>query len=935
MGTVFVAFAGEDQDRVQPVLDTLKANGYALIANGAPAANIAVKEAVNTAACTFVLWSVTSTNDEAVRAAAQLAKADDTLIAGFIEQAFPAFGYGLINGIHLEDWNGGENDPAWQDLVGRINAHIAGHGGDDMAASPADDMRVAPTLQGTEPFSPGPGPMAEDLHPKEPGNEPSNQPTDQPEPQGATGFQVPTNASHHPGTQPPNQTPNQPTRPARPIGDPHQAGNAPAEDDMPADLFSSPKDLPPLPPIGEGSPFHDTPPPATPETPAPPSPPDAGHTEPARSEAWTNGPETREPEPREPETREPETSEPEYREAQPSETEQAEQRRQEAQRLSQLAVPLPQNPISPPTPLWRTTIEHIGQTVVSAVTTPLLLTGRAVAWLTKRLAQLLSQFLARFLANRDRHSPDAPPTNAQTSTTQTSETQASATQAPGNPAPAAKPAQTAGGLVLVGFGVLTVLAVALSLRLLLTGTAGTGTPDNMAANTRGSDPAALGMSAVDLASSTQTPSSGSPAQGTQNADPIRPLRTERASGSRPGQNETNNGQDAPNPGGIRTQTAGPADTGPDTGPNTGPNTRQDTGPDTSLTGTANDASAPTTRPQTPQQRQRQQDESLWALAQVYQTRTHYRAYLNAHPNGRFADQARAAIAELDAQPENPTPPPVLLADPSVRLPLTSAADPSAGEDRNRETPARAPSASVPPRTGSAAIAAASPATTGPYGFGALDPDVADAVAAARAARLQALDAEQFAEAAAGRAREAALNAERGLEGHRVRTIRAGLLSGVGPMAWYRGEWDRGKSGVGCERRNEPDLIPQGERPESQFWNLPGYCGEWIEGMRQGYGVYLNTRRYIYRGSWSQDEAKGHAVITQARIAGVSTPVDYAGQILAGEMAGAGVISYRDGRRYEGELSAGAPGGPGVLWNEEGDIIHAGLWANGEFVDTTQ
>ncbi len=174
----------------------------------------------------------------------------------------------------------------------------------------------------------------------------------------------------------------------------------------------------------------------------------------------------------------------------------------------------------------------------------------------------------------------------------------------------------------------------------------------------------------------------------------------------------------------------------------------------------------------------------------------------------------------------------------------------------------------------------------PYATYALNPEVANAVEQARAARASA-------EAAAAEAEQAAEYARS-----------YGSVSPHSGYGYYNSsnefEGDRFAGIYENGRRNGPgvyDWATNNSNPDSASGALK-FAGRYVDDVRSGYGVYSWRNGNHYFGTWSGGQRSGHGVHERA-----------------------------DRTRYEGEWSDGKRHGYGVEWDAYGNATSSGYWSN--------
>lgn len=112
-----------------------------------------------------------------------------------------------------------------------------------------------------------------------------------------------------------------------------------------------------------------------------------------------------------------------------------------------------------------------------------------------------------------------------------------------------------------------------------------------------------------------------------------------------------------------------------------------------------------------------------------------------------------------------------------------------------------------------------------------------------------------------------------------------------------------------------------------------YRGEIRNGLASGLGVYEfadNSNNAVagaqrYEGEHSGDQTSGYGVTYW------KNGDTFAGLESGGTGAARGVLSFSNGQRYEGELRNGVRNGVGVVWSNDGQVLMAGRWENGQLV----
>ncbi|XP_034950994.1 alsin isoform X2 [Chelonus insularis] len=162
----------------------------------------------------------------------------------------------------------------------------------------------------------------------------------------------------------------------------------------------------------------------------------------------------------------------------------------------------------------------------------------------------------------------------------------------------------------------------------------------------------------------------------------------------------------------------------------------------------------------------------------------------------------------------------------------------------------------------------------------------------------------------------------------------GVIDGLGKMeiptqGIYEGQWKDGlQNGYGLFKEINGDVydgyfkdgLPHGHgvKKEGHFMSSIGsvYVGEWIAGVKQGYGVMsdiMTGEKYL--GFWSNNLKHGNGLIVTL------DGIYYEGTFVQDAFMGHGIMIFEDGTHYEGEFkSAGVFGGKGILTFRSGDVL---------------
>lgn len=99
-----------------------------------------------------------------------------------------------------------------------------------------------------------------------------------------------------------------------------------------------------------------------------------------------------------------------------------------------------------------------------------------------------------------------------------------------------------------------------------------------------------------------------------------------------------------------------------------------------------------------------------------------------------------------------------------------------------------------------------------------------------------------------------------------------------------------------------------------------YEGNFVDGKRQGQGLYIYASGAIYQGQWKEGNITGEGTFNYSD-GGV-----YQGFLENGKRDGKGILQYNSGAYYEGSFSAGKRHGYGDMYYTNGNV-YQGKWAN--------
>lgn len=123
MSDVFVSYKAEDRRRVQPLVESLEADGFSVwwdvqIGGGA-AWRASIETELDAAKCVIVVWSKRSvaTNGSFVRDEASRAMERHIYLPVKLDESRPPLGFGETQALGLARWKGNRGDPRYQAVV--------------------------------------------------------------------------------------------------------------------------------------------------------------------------------------------------------------------------------------------------------------------------------------------------------------------------------------------------------------------------------------------------------------------------------------------------------------------------------------------------------------------------------------------------------------------------------------------------------------------------------------------------------------------------------------------------------------------------------------------------------------------------------------------------------------------------------------------------
>lgn len=121
MTDVFICYSREDRERVRPIAEGLKAEGWEVWWDPAallPGETDSVDRQLGSAGAVLVVWSAASRASEYVRSEAATGLYKNKLIQTRIDQAQPPRPFDQVEVLDLGAWSGDREDPVWRRVVG-------------------------------------------------------------------------------------------------------------------------------------------------------------------------------------------------------------------------------------------------------------------------------------------------------------------------------------------------------------------------------------------------------------------------------------------------------------------------------------------------------------------------------------------------------------------------------------------------------------------------------------------------------------------------------------------------------------------------------------------------------------------------------------------------------------------------------------------------
>jgi adenylate cyclase len=130
MANVFVSYARSDEAHAKRVTDMLRSEGYQVwrddeLPAHRPYADV-IAERLKSASAVVVLWSAEASKSQWVRAEADAARSEGTLVQAALDGSIPPLPFNQIQCADLHDWAGDGDSPGWLKLRGSVAA-LAGN----------------------------------------------------------------------------------------------------------------------------------------------------------------------------------------------------------------------------------------------------------------------------------------------------------------------------------------------------------------------------------------------------------------------------------------------------------------------------------------------------------------------------------------------------------------------------------------------------------------------------------------------------------------------------------------------------------------------------------------------------------------------------------------------------------------------------------------
>ncbi len=152
MPDVFISYAREDRARVRALADACSAHGWSVwwdreIKAGKRFAQV-IADALAGARCVVVVWSRSSVASDWVREEAEEGRRRGILIPVLIDDARPPLGFGAIQAVDLQGWDGSAGAEPFQGLIAGMAEILGPPSGHDQARNVPPTPREVPPEPG-------------------------------------------------------------------------------------------------------------------------------------------------------------------------------------------------------------------------------------------------------------------------------------------------------------------------------------------------------------------------------------------------------------------------------------------------------------------------------------------------------------------------------------------------------------------------------------------------------------------------------------------------------------------------------------------------------------------------------------------------------------------------------------------------------------------
>ena len=143
MADIFLSYSQADRDRVRPLVDALKAQGYSVWWDPEGAAGEDLDDMVNReireATCIVVVWSASAVESDWVKGEAEEARKQKKLIPVSIDDTVPPLRFGHGVRPDLSGWGGDVGDAEFQQLLKGIGGFLLRSASDIPVGLPTED----------------------------------------------------------------------------------------------------------------------------------------------------------------------------------------------------------------------------------------------------------------------------------------------------------------------------------------------------------------------------------------------------------------------------------------------------------------------------------------------------------------------------------------------------------------------------------------------------------------------------------------------------------------------------------------------------------------------------------------------------------------------------------------------------------------------------